>query len=308
MNTFKSLEEYIREKKLTTRGIPASISERWNARVIPEKLHLLGEDGAIIYLTRYGRRISEQKIVQLALKAEFEGYPEIALGFWKQAFEIISNPSNVRTIKNNKSYFETGPISFNTKIKILFLAANPVDTNRLRLDAEIRAIDQSLRKAEFRNRFELQQHWAVQIMDIEEYLLRHRPDIVHFSGHGSRASEIILEEASGRSRPVSANALERLFSILRDNIKCVVLNACYSEQQAQAIAQSIDCVIGMSTAIGDAAAIGFAAAFYQALGYGRDIKTAFDLGCVQINLEGLNEQDTPKLIALRSNPKELVLT
>lgn len=186
--------------------------------------------------------------------------------------------------------------SSSTVIKILFLAANPRDTEPLRLDAEVRAIDQSLQRAEFRNRFELKQQWAIQVVDIQYHLLRHKPDIVHFSGHGRKTDGIILEDVSGNSRPVSTNALTQLFSVLKDNIKCVILNACYSEQQAQAIAQNIDCVIGMSKAVEDGAAIGFATAFYQALGFGRDIKTAFDLGCVQIGLEGLSEQDAPKLL------------
>ena len=82
----------------------------------------------------------------------------------------------------------------------------------------------------------------------------------------------------------------------------MVLNACYSESQAQAIAKHIDCVIGMSNAIGDEAAISFAAAFYQALGYGRSVQAAFDLGCVQIDLENLDEQDTPKLLAFSNTP------
>lgn len=188
-------------------------------------------------------------------------------------------------------------------IKILFLAANPADTDHLRLDAEMRAIDLALQQTTFRDRFDLKQHWAVQVTDLQHYLLRHQPDIVHFSGHGNVSSEIILEDDSGNSRPVSVRALSKLFSVLKDNIKCVVLNACYSEQQAQAIAQSINCVIGMSKAIGDDAAIGFATAFYRALGFGRDVKTAFELGCVQIDLEGLDEQDTPKLLALKIPPE-----
>lgn len=191
-------------------------------------------------------------------------------------------------------------------IKILFLAANPTDTSRLRLDEEIRSIDQALRQAEFRDKFEVEQHWAVRVVDLQGYLLRHKPDIVHFSGHGTAASEIILEDNQGKSRPVSTRALGQLFSVLKDNIRCVVLNACYSEQQAQAIAAHIDCVIGMSKAIGDAAAVSFAEAFYQALGYGRDVKTAFDLGCLQIDLKSLNEQDTPKLLAVNSHPEKIV--
>ena len=182
------------------------------------------------------------------------------------------------------------------QIRILFLSANPLDTSRLRLDEEIRAIDQALRQAKFRDKFDIQQQWAVRVTDLQSYLLRHQPDIVHFSGHGSSASEIILEDRAGNSQPVPIRALSRLFAAFSDTIQCVVLNACYSEEQAKAIAAHIDKVIGMSKAIGDESAISFAAAFYQALGYGKDIQTAFELGCVQIDLEDLGEQDTPKLL------------
>jgi hypothetical protein len=190
--------------------------------------------------------------------------------------------------------------------QILFLSANPKDTPQLRLDEEMRAIDHALLQAEFRDKFDIKQHWAVSVYEIQGYLLRHKPDIVHFSGHGSSSNEIILEDNMGNSCPVSPCALSQLFSVLKDNIRCVVLNACYSEQQAQAIAEHIDCVIGMSRSISDRGAIGFATAFYQALGYGRDVKTAFDLGCVQIGFEGLREQNIPKLLALTSNPKDLI--
>ncbi|MFB2837792.1 effector-associated domain EAD1-containing protein [Floridanema evergladense] len=193
-------------------------------------------------------------------------------------------------------------------IKILFLAANPSDTTRLKLERESRSIDRALRQAEFRDRFEIIQHWAVRVGDLQELLLRHKPDIVHFSGHGSAASEIILEDNLGKSHPVSVRALSQLFCILKDNIRCVVLNACYSKVQAQAIAEHIDSVVGMSKAITDDAAISFATAFYQGLGYGRDLKTAFDLGCVQIDMENLGQQDTPQIIALKCSPTSIFFT
>jgi CHAT domain-containing protein len=191
-------------------------------------------------------------------------------------------------------------------IKILFLAANPQDSDRLRLDEEIRGIKQALLQAEYRDKFAIEQEWAVRVTDLQGHLLRHQPDIVHFSGHGSEASEIILEDKTGESQTVPTRALEQLFAVLKDNIRCVVLNACYSKKQAQAIAKHIDCVIGMSKTIGDEAAINFAVAFYQALGYGKNVKTAFDLGCVQIDLQSLNEQDTPKLSATKCDPEEIV--
>lgn len=191
-------------------------------------------------------------------------------------------------------------------IVILFLAANPSTTTRLRLDEEVRAIDQALRQANYRDQFDLRQHWAVRVGDLQELLLRHQPHIVHFSGHGSPAGQLLLEDDRGREFAVPPDALSRLFAILRDRVRCVVLNACYSEPQAQAIAAHIDCVIGMPEAIGDAASLNFAASFYQALGYGRDVQTAFDLGCNRIDLHGLDESGKPTLLAERDDPRQVI--
>ena len=52
----------------------------------------------------------------------------------------------------------------------------------------------------------------------------------------------------------------------------------------------------MNQAIGDKAAIDFAIGFYQALGGGRSIEDAYNLGRVQIRLQGIPEHLTPILI------------
>jgi hypothetical protein len=192
-------------------------------------------------------------------------------------------------------------------ITILFLAANPAGTSQLDLTEEVNAIDDELYKSKFRDHFNLEQRFELKPDEISEQLLRHNPQIVHFSGHGSEAGEIILEDETGRVHPVDAVAISKLFSTLKDSISCVVLNACYSEVQAKLISNHIDCVIGMSKAIGDAAAIEFAQGFYRAIGYGKDLETAFELGCNQIDLEGLNEEDTPKIIWKNNEPKKKFL-
>ncbi len=192
-------------------------------------------------------------------------------------------------------------------IVVLFLAANPMSTVRLRLDEEVRAIDQVLRRANFRAQFDLREHWAVRAADLQELLLRHRPHIVHFSGHGSPTGELFLQDDQGEAQAVPVEALTQLFAILSDAVRCVVLNACYSASQAAAIADHIDCVIGVPDAIGDAAARAFTAAFYQALAYGRDVATAFDLGCNEINLLAPDEPSKPVLIAPHCDPRQIVL-
>ncbi|MFZ4640134.1 MAG: hypothetical protein ACOYMP_07030 [Nodosilinea sp.] len=54
----------------------------------------------------------------------------------------------------------------------------------LRLDEEVREIDEDLTRAKQRDRFELVQRWAVRPRDIQGAILELCPQIVHFSGHG----------------------------------------------------------------------------------------------------------------------------
>ncbi|SRR6266404_1621694 len=182
------------------------------------------------------------------------------------------------------------------KIKVLFVAANPLDSDRLKLDEEIRAISSKIRASEHRDLLQLQAVWAVRPDDLLQALNEHRPDIVHFSGHGTASGEIVLLDDNGAAKPVSATAMTALFRTLKDNIHVVVLNACYSRSQAEAITDVIDCSIGMNTAIGDEAAIVFAASFYRALGFGRSLQDAFDQGRTALLLEGIPEADTPELL------------
>lgn len=190
-------------------------------------------------------------------------------------------------------------------IKILFLAANPKGTTPLRLDEEIRGIDEALAASQGRGRFQLEQQWAVRVSDLQGLLLRHRPDIVHFSGHGSSTSTIILEDASGYPNQVPPDALSELFRVLGNKTRCIVLNACYSEAQAVGLAEHVDCVVGMTGAEDDRVAISFAAAFYQALAYGENVQTAFDLGVNRARLQGLAGADTPCLRSKHPDLREL---
>ncbi len=184
------------------------------------------------------------------------------------------------------------------RARILFLAANPVRTPRLALDEEYRQIGQKIRFASGPDLFELIGCWAVRPDDLIQALNEHRPHIVQFSGHGSPDGQIYLAGEGGRSRPVSANALERLFASpsLTGETRIVFLNACFTTAQAQAIGKTIDYVIGMPAAVGDQAARTFAANFYRALAFGLDVTAAFDQASVAIVLEGLSGPAEPALL------------
>jgi uncharacterized protein YjbI with pentapeptide repeats len=202
---------------------------------------------------------------------------------------------------------------------ILMLAANPKGTATLRLDEEARELQNGLERSRYRDQFAIQQRWAVTPTEVRRALLDLKPKIVHFSGHGigrdpnpnssppdarklnaavNSATEpegLMFENEIGQPQLVSSESLAELFGLFADHIECVVLNACYSEAQAQAISRHIPYVIGMKRAIGDQAAIKFAIGFYDALLAGESVEFAYRLGCNSIQMEGIPEQLTPVL-------------
>jgi hypothetical protein len=206
----------------------------------------------------------------------------------------------------------------NSVKKILILAANPKNSTSLRLDEEVREIDEGLTRAKQRDRFELVQKWAVRPRDVQRAILNLTPQIVHFSGHGvgvgvqgdrspihrklvvvsdtgTQPEGLMFEDETGQAKLVGAEAIAGLFELFADQVECVLLNACYSEVQAVAIARHIPYVIGMNRAVGDTAARVFAVGFYDALGAGRDIEFAYKFACNSILMEGIPENLTPVL-------------
>ncbi len=145
-----------------------------------------------------------------------------------------------------------------------------------------------LRAADLRHCFELKQEWAVRLDDLRRCLLQYKPAIVHFSGHGTKAGELLFADdgVAPSARPVEPALLSGLFRILGGDVRFVILNACFSETQAVAIARYVPCVVGMSGQIDDDDSLALSGALYQALGYRKDLHTAFELGCHAIDSQG----------------------
>jgi hypothetical protein len=170
-----------------------------------------------------------------------------------------------------------------------------------------------------RDRFTIEARGAVRPDDLQKYMYDVQPQIVHFSGHGigrvaasddlpssrkftviaddddAQPEGLMFEDNNGRSKLVSGIALSNLCALFK-KVECVVLNACYSAQQAEEIAKYIPYVIGMNQAIGDIAARKFSQGFYRAIWDGRSIEEAFESGKNAIELEGISEKLTLKLL------------
>jgi hypothetical protein len=163
------------------------------------------------------------------------------------------------------------------RAKVLFLAADPFKQNALALGEEVKAITKWLWSADVRQ-IELVSAWAVTQDDLRHQLLLNKPDVVHFSGHGMGKAGLILHGDDGRRRAMGTEALVSMFEAIKDNLQVVVFNACFASEQARAVADVVGCSIGMNDQISDKGAMKFAEAFYHGLGFGRTVRTAFDLG------------------------------
>ncbi|MFN6568518.1 CHAT domain-containing protein [Dendronalium sp. ChiSLP03b] len=203
-------------------------------------------------------------------------------------------------------------MSSNPAVKrILILAANPKPTNRLRLDEEVRDIQEGLLRSQGRDKFELRYYLAVRPRDIRSAILDFRPNIIHFSGHGQETKGLCFEDETGHLQFVTGEALAGLFENFAKQVECVLLNACYSQVQANAIVQHINYVIGMNDKIEDKAALEFAVGFYDALtaynpqyDEGTPVEFAFRIARNAIMLAGVSGESVPVLIP-KSNPTKL---
>lgn len=206
------------------------------------------------------------------------------------------------------------------KHTILFLAANPGETDRLALDREAREIQVELERSRWRDRFELVTRWAAEPLDLLRELRRLAPTVVQFSGHGGSRSRagvtkmwsgrdvtpsagradapchgLYFQGPHGQPRVVSVGALREAFGAVGSSVRLVTLNACYSEAAAEALLAHVDCVVGIAGSIGDTAARSFSIGFYGALGERASIDAAYRQACAAIPLEGCPDGDRPRL-------------
>lgn len=189
--------------------------------------------------------------------------------------------------------------------KILILAAIP---QGLRLDQQIREVEECIRRAIRRDMFEVDIRTAVRPQDIRRAIAEEKPTIVHFCGHGLKDGSLLLEDDGGQNKAVPPSGLASLFELHADYVKCVLLNACHSVKSAEEISKYINYTIGMNQEIQDKSAILFAQGFYDGLGYATPasqdgFQRAFQEGLVAIKLENLSQAQIP-VIKIRINNED----
>lgn len=189
------------------------------------------------------------------------------------------------------------------KKNILFLAANPSDQQSLQTDQELRLLRREFRQGRARDAFHF---LPAQFAVTPSELLRarnDRPYVVHFSGHGGKAG-ILITNDQNESKLLPIKALKRLFKPLVGITHIVILNACYSVEQARALSTFGMYVVGTHLRISDKAAISFSKGFYNGLGEGKPFEEAFNDGMFMVDAEA---PDTEGIIDAWKDGKQLDL-
>src|ERR1041384_2045557 len=161
---------------------------------------------------------------------------------------------------------------------LAFFAATPLGAPALEIGEEFRSIEHILRTARFRDQIVLRPWFAARPED----LLRALPEnvsILHFSGHGAGSPGLCFHGSN-----VSTEALVQVARASEASLKVILLNACYSNVQAEHVVTSVPCIIAMSGVIADEAAIQYSTWFYYALASGRSVANAHQYGLAALEL------------------------
>jgi hypothetical protein len=168
-----------------------------------------------------------------------------------------------------------------SRVTILFIQASPPDQSPLDTGTEMNRLEDALWTGLNPTVFDVRTRTAMRSQDIEPSLRRHRPQVIHFSGHGNRSSAVILNAPDGAaSHPLSAEDFaEKLCRYNTENaqaaVRLVVLAGCDTDRAAELLSEYVDCAVGMADRVNDLAMVEvFTPTLYRALGDGYSVAAA----------------------------------
>lgn len=181
------------------------------------------------------------------------------------------------------------------RITVLVMTAEPDGEQRLRIDREMREIQDQVRSSKLREAIRFEFRPAVRVQDLIQHLNEVEPDVVHFSGHGADAG-LALHDADDQVRLLSNEDLGRVLAVAARPLKLVVLNSCNSAAQARIAVEHAAAAVGMEQSVADASALVFAGQLYNSLGFGRSLALAFEQAKLAVQLAFDEVSGDPTLV------------
>lgn len=161
-------------------------------------------------------------------------------------------------------------------MRVLYVACNPDEASELAIEREITELQRSALAGGTTSdvSFLFMPDVSVERLPLE--LSRYRPDIVHFSAHGTK-SGLEFSEQSGENVKLTAKALKQFFNYEKPP-RLVYFNACDSANLARDVLGPVQMAIGTTAPITNKASRESAVLFYDRLLMGMSVHDAFSAG------------------------------
>lgn len=194
---------------------------------------------------------------------------------------------------------------------VLYLASSPEPDAPLRIDVEVRRVQQAIRASKFRDNVKIEYRPAADLTSLIDGLNDLSPTVVHFSGHSDTLG-IVGDNQSVKHPKGSDISYEIFGKALRATDRpptVVVLNSCESISSQSSILDAVGIVIGMNAPISDIAAATFAPQFYAALASGQSVRSAFEQAKLMVETISLSEEQTVEMVHTSNvDPGKVILT
>jgi hypothetical protein len=275
------------------------------------------------YLGRYGLIVNEDNDGSVKDRSRYLYSKDLNVRAHRQnILKYANNPRLGKTVATKRNPVVRGGtvtrvvvsrqvLKKRNKLEVLYLTANPDEQNALRVDAEVRQVQEAVRGSVLRDNIVVHQLPAADLDSLMDGLNDHRPNIVHFSGHGYRGGLAVDHAKVKRPKGkfITYDILGQALAATDSPPSIVVLNSCQSAGARQALIPPAQAIVVMQDSISDLAAAAFSAKFYAAIAAGQSLKSAFEQGRVAVANVSLNEAATPVLITAKGvNPAKIILT
>ena len=136
------------------------------------------------------------------------------------------------------------------KIRVLFLGSQYGTHGEVLVGEEIRKLRKILNKPIFEFKDEI----AIRRHEIAQKISNFKPNIIHFSGHGTFGTGPLFnedEDLINTGFDFKQDCIEILRQSAKDSVKLIIFNICESDNIAQEVAKFIDYSIGTNGKISD---------------------------------------------------------
>jgi hypothetical protein len=176
--------------------------------------------------------------------------------------------------------------------KLLTLLSNPDTDVKLRMDREVKTIMSCINQ-KVAHDFDCKAYSAINIEELAGLVLKERPEIIHFCGHGSKKT-LTFEDSQGNGTSIGSDALCDIFSEVSEDVTLLILNACDSGLLAKRLSSYIPFTVGFPGKVADQVSESFSRSFYESLSGGLSVPAAFKVARATIS-HRVTSSKLPKL-------------